>query len=244
MFNCHFQSNIFRTSIRLSVTYRSPLTTSLKIKKAQLHGVCSKEANRLPKQYCVSLCFFCFVCSSPLFPSCICHPLHLSSPHLSHWKPVCLDPSLSLSALHGHFLDFHILLFSWRNRSKEGISPLSICLPLSPLLQKHSGRGRVSIFPQPCYLCVCLYLCLILHSNSSLFLHRENWVCRLFGYWTTSWSKSSIFNITMHLYFSLQIAKETTAPSVIFLWSQLRSAHRILRCCGDSGTSAVIVYIA
>ncbi len=121
--------------------------------------VCSKEANRLPKQYCVSLCFFCFVCSSPLFPSCICHPLHLSSPHLSHWKPVCLDPSLSLSALHGHFLDFHILLFSWRNRSKEGdLTSKHLSPSVTPAPETLRQRKSKYFPPALLFVCVCIYV--------------------------------------------------------------------------------------
>lgn len=204
--------------------------------------VCSKEANRLPKQYYVSLCFLFVHLLSFL-------PVFVSSSVSVFTTPVSLNTclpgpvSLSLLCMDTFWLS---IFFSFHDAIalKKGISPPRICLPLSPLLQKHSGRGRVSIFPQPRYLCVCLYLCLILHSNSSLSLHRENWGCRLFGYRTTSWSKSSIFYFNMHLYFSSQIAKETPAPSVIFLWSQSRSAHRFPRCCGDSGTSAVIVYIA
>lgn len=135
--------------------------------------VCSKKMHRLPKQYCVSLCLvFLFVHLLSFLPvfvilSCICLHHTCLTEHLSlSLALLCMDIfRLSL------FFSFHDAL-----ALKKGISPLRNCLPLSPLLQKHSGRGRVSIFPS---LIMCVpYVC-VSHSLLKLFLfyislHREH----------------------------------------------------------------------
>lgn len=120
--------------------------------------VCSKEANRLPKQYCVSLCFFVlFVHLLSFLPVfvilCICLHHTCLTEHLSAW--ICL----SLSALHGHFLDFHILLFSWRNRSKEGdLSSTHLSPSVTPAPETLRQRKSKYFPPALLFVCVCIYV--------------------------------------------------------------------------------------
>jgi len=140
--------------------------------------VFSEEANRLLKQYCVSffVCLFvCFISSMSLLYLSSHHPLCLSSPHLSYWTPVCWDLSLFLS---GCLLcmdsllclpAFCIILFLWRNRSKEvDLSSTHLSPSVNPAPETLRQR-KSKYFPPNLIICVCVCVCVCVFVCVSFF---------------------------------------------------------------------------